>query len=297
MSYLDLIQKVKKIDFLKNSSFFPGPTAESTISAFAPTNASQIIANQTTETEDFFKDSSAVIYPQNLFSPGNEAYVFFIMRDAVLNSQSVYKRLALYMPPSIKIRYGANWEEIDMKLYAYGSAANELYDGNGDTAARLLSNLGAKLVDTVSGAGNMTQQLLELEKRRTSDPKQALLFKTVDFRQFQFDFELLARSVEESNAIRQIIKIFKWGMHPGRGGNTESTFLEYPNIFDVYLLTPSSKYMFNIKQSVLTDINVDYGGSGSASFFKNTGAPVDIRLSLQFKELSILTKEDIVKDY
>ena len=83
-------------------------------------------------------------------------------------------------------------------------------------------------------------------------------------------------------------------MHPGGGAGASWV---YPNNFDIYLLSPSHRYMFNIAQSVLTSMDVDYGGTGATTFFKNTGAPVAIKMSLDFKELSVLTKEKIRKDY
>jgi hypothetical protein len=86
-------------------------------------------------------------------------------------------------------------------------------------------------------------------------------------------------------------------MHPEEVEKTESLVLNYPNTFDIFLLTPSSEYLFNIQRSVLVDMSVDYNGSGVASFFKGTGAPVDVRLTLQFKETELLTKSRIISGY
>lgn len=284
---------------------------------FMAINASEIFEKlqkeKPNETAEFFKNfSEPLFYPQDLFANKSRSkiesnnfsgspYIFFIMRDSVIKSTNPLKRLALYMPPSVKVKYSANWEEVDLKLLQYNAGVQEIFSGKEvedtfNSLARLGTDIGAKILDTAASTGEDFQQLNQFANRRTKDPQQALLFKTVDFRQFQFDFELLARTAEESESIRKIIKVFKWAMHPGKTeGN--NYYLEYPNIFDIYLLTPASKYMFNVKQSVLVGMDVDYGGSGAAAFFKNTGAPVDVRLSLQFKELSVLTKNDIENDY
>ena len=55
--------------------------------------------------------------------------------------------------------------------------------------------------------------------------------------------------------------------------------------------------MFNIATSVMTNMSVDYNGSGYPVFFKNTGAPVQINMSLSFKELEVLTRERVLQDY
>ena len=310
--YLDFIKSVLPYattmkDLLGEAGFRSGleATGGSIIEQNMPKKVS---INSNTEAKGWFKDEGALVYPQNLFSPGNEAYIFFIMRDSNLQSTAVYKRIGLYMPPGIKVNYGSNWEELNMTVAqsfdaasnAFG-AAQDMFSSDPSAQQRAEENLAragaggvAKILEKVSDDSSIGQQL-EVVSRKTTNPHQALLFKSISFREFEFSFEFLARTREESDAIRQIIKVFKWGMHPG--GSASSTYWDYPNTFDIYLLTPNHKYMFNISQSVLTNVDLDYGGSGAASFFKETGAPVHINMSLRFKELSVLTKELIEKDY
>jgi len=112
------------------------------------------------------------------------------------------------------------------------------------------------------------QNEAEFRSKGILDPQAALLFKGVEFREFQFDFQLLARTKEESENIRKIIKTFKWAMHPAKGGGVT---WQYPCFFEIYLLTPTRKYMFNIMNSALIRMDVDYGGSGIPAFFTKTG--------------------------
>lgn len=299
------------IETLSASTPTPGPILETPpneISNFLDAKAAEQLTNPDKPIETDLEDGGALIYPQNLFQPGCEAYIFFIMRDSNLRSTEVKKRIGLYMPPSIKVRYHTTWEEINLTLKQNFNFLKEVNNTFNPMAQGLPSNPGAvqnmknlgtagamggaKALDAIKG-GNFGQQS-QVYFRKTVDPSQALLFKGVDFRTFQFEFQLMARTPQESESIRKIIKIFKYGMHPGSSGGF---FWEYPYNFDIYLLTPSHKYMFNISQSVLETMDVDYGGSGAASFFRGTGAPVDIRLTLQFKELEVLTKQRIMQDY
>jgi len=313
--YLDFVKKVAKYADIVNkaagSGFAAGtldPAAQSDIEASLDPDAGTKLLGRKTEDENWMKDKAALVYPQNLFRPGQQAYILFLMRDSNLRSTAVYKRIGLYMPPAIKVSYGSNWEEINLPVSQAVDFTKDAVDAamsafSGDQAQRdnaggfgvnAAATAAAGVFDAATG-GEAFGNFRDIKLRNTTNPHQALLFKGVSFREFQFDFELLARSKDESDSIRQIIKTFKWGMHPG--GEQDASFWSYPNTFDVYLLTPSPDYMFNISQCVLTNMEVDYGGSGAASFFKNTGAPVHINLSLTFKELSVLTKKLIESDY
>ena len=313
--YLEFIKKMAGAADIVNKIVAAGaatgnlnPAAGADIQANLDPDAGTKLESKNTEDEQWMKDKGALIYPQNLFTPGLQAYILFLMRDSNLRSTTVYKRIGMYMPPAIKVSYGSNWEEINMPVSQAVDMGKDVVDAAGSafggtsaeksSAVDLASNIAtagaANMADMATG-GEAFGNYRDVQTRNTTNPHQALLFKGVSFREFQFSFELLARSPEESDSIRQIIKTFKWGMHPG--GEQDASFWSYPNTFDVYLLTPSHKYMFNISQCVLTNMEVDYGGSGAASFFKNTGAPVHINLSLSFKELSVLTKKLIEADY
>jgi hypothetical protein len=249
--------------------------------------------------------NKAFVYPGNLFENGNTPYILFYMKDSesakgsydkFAGSQSApHARLALYMPPAVRVNYGAKWEEATLNLQVGSSLMSDAWAGslNG------VKQVGAKVADALFQTGNTVQNEVEFANKSIIDPKNARLFKGVNFRRFQFDFQLMARNAAEAESIRQIIKAFKYGMHPGSGVGEGSggAMWSYPHFFEIFLCTPTRKYMFNIMNAALEEMDVDYGGSGIASFFRENGAPVDIRLSLQFKELFVLTKELILKDY
>lgn len=106
---------------------------------------------------------------------------------------------------------------------------------------------------------------------------------------------MMARNKGESDEINKIIKAFKAAMHPSTIDEV-NRFWNYPDNFDIYLFSPTREYLFNISTCVLEKMDVNYAQAGVPSFFKDTGAPVDISMSLQFKELELLTREKIQKD-
>ena len=249
---------------------------------------------------DFEGNGPALVYPANLFDNGETAYILFYIKkpDGATPNNSASKfigsneapkgRIALYMPPAIKVNYGAQWEEQEMKIEMGADIIRDAKAGNMAGVAQAAT----RAMDQVVNAGLAPEY--QLLKNQILDPKNSLLFKGVNFRRFQFNFQLMARNASEAESIRKIIKSFKYAMHPG--AQNSSTWA-WPYFFEIYLCTPVQKYMFNIMNSALEEMDVDYGGSGVASFFRANGAPVDIRLSLQFKELFVLTKDLILKDY
>lgn len=260
------------------------------------------------ESQDFFTNGDLLTYPQDLFQPGNTAYIYFQIKDsqaAIVKQTSTepldpsagsdakpLKRIALYMPPGVKVSYGTKWDDANLSIRKSVGLGKELFSGD---TAETIKQVAARFGDAIVGGEGFLNDT-EFANKKILDPQAALLFKGVNFRDFQFDFQMLARNKEESQRIRQIIKCFKYAMHPG---TTESggAIWEYPYFFEIYLCSPSTKYMFNIMNSALVQMEVDYGGSGIPSFFRENGAPVDIRMSLQFKELFVLTKKMILNDY
>ncbi len=134
-------------------------------------------------------------------------------------------------------------------------------------------------------------------KDQVVNPFTSMLYQGPRLRQFQLDFSLYARNQKESESIQKIIKAFKLAMHPDAEKGGESVFFDFPYIFDVFFITPATDKMFNIKKAALTDLSVDYAGSGAPSFFNVSWAPVDIRLSLTFKELELLTRSEIDQNF
>lgn len=256
---------------------------------------------------DFFGRGDMIQYPYDLFQPGNTAYIYFLIKDTAQlvvdgnpdsnpmdpntgRTARTLKRIALYMPPGVKVNYGTKWEDASLGIRKSVGLGKEIISGGLMDA---LKQVVPRIADSVLGTTDEFKNDMEFSGKKILDPQSALLFKGVNFREFQFDFQLMARNYAETEAIRKIILAFKYAMHPGTGSTPGGAVWDYPEFFDIYLCTPTRKYMFSIINAALTDMEVDYGGSGIPSFFRENGAPVDIRLSLQFKEMLVLTKDQI----
>jgi hypothetical protein len=85
-------------------------------------------------------------------------------------------------------------------------------------------------------------------------------------------------------------------MHPGI---YDSNYLfTYPSVFELLLYVKKqddyslNKYLFKTKKCALIDLKVQYGKDNFITF-KETDAPVEIVVDMTFKEIEILTRDEI----
>ena len=121
-------------------------------------------------------------------------------------------------------------------------------------------------------------------------------FNKMNIREFSFNYIMAARNPSEEQDIKNIIKFFKMGMHPGsrRSGTNNSLFLEYPYIFriiqsgkkDVSQFLPQTKYC------ALTEVQVDYTPDNVLALTPNNFVQA-VMIQLTFSEMTTMTRQDI----
>jgi len=253
-------------------------------------------------------------YPSDLGSLGHESYMTFGIRDSVRlfgGSPKTKKWLALYLPATLRVSYGADYEDFTdhlEQIIDIGRDAGEIPGKIADLMALSQRDFpGASSAIGRRGSREAIMQVGRLGGMLSTDiqrkaehlvggivnPHQAVAFTGVPFRKFQFSFQMMARTRDESFSIREIIREFKRAMHPAVDESITRWWL-YPDNFVIKLYTPGGgdEFLFEIEHCVLTGLDVDYAGSGVPSFFTKTGAPVDIRMTLSFQEIKVLTRAD-----
>ena len=146
-------------------------------------------------------------------------------------------------------------------------------------ASKLINKLGVK-VDAEAFRARATGTVV--------NPNLELLFNGPSLRQFQFQYKLTPRSLEEAKQIRGIIKTFKKAMAPKRGTAAEDAFfLGAPNVFQLKFMrgTGENKYLPSIKTCALTNFSANYTADGFYSAYYD-GQPISIDIVLQFGELT-----------
>ena len=140
------------------------------------------------------------------------------------------------------------------------------------------------------------------------NPHKATLFEGTDFRSHSFSFRLSPVTASESDAIRNIITLFKYHMHPGYAGQTYAGvdlssgnhFFSTPEFFKIEL-SNKGKYTVNDYQTcVLKGMTVNYQPSNYPAYARVAGsepAPMEVIMNLEFQETEIITKEVIGNPY
>lgn len=242
-------------------------------------------------------------YPSNLGMVGQEPMIIFDIRDSIKEGAIPEAIIGMYMPSTVKVQYSAQYTElVNMWKIATGLEQDFMNDAHRITKEGAgLWETGKQWMTTAGLAPSIlsgsAQSQLELNARRLLNPHMTQAFKSMNFRNFQFEFQMMAKNKQESDDINNIIYTFKSMMHPDVKAGTSDTerFLTYPAQFIISLYSPNDRYLFKVKNCALIDMEVDYAGSGIPSFFDETGAPVDIRMNLRFSEMTQLTRQDIAK--
>lgn len=119
------------------------------------------------------------------------------------------------------------------------------------------------------------------------NPFQSLLFQGVSLRTHQFTYRFSPNSEAESKVLKDIIRELKIRMHPQKDGFV----LSFPDICDIkFGMIDKDPYFF--KTSVLDSMSVNYAAAGQPSFFANTRQPTDVEISMTFKEIEPIFRED-----
>lgn len=145
------------------------------------------------------------------------------------------------------------------------------------------------------GAGDVINQAVF---GRAANAAKYLLFKGIDFRKFQFQYNFVPRSKQESQNLEEIIQIFRQAMLPDI---VSVGFYDIPQAFDIrYIIKDINgnevKAMHKFKQCNLEECNVTYGANGRFTLTRD-GYPANIQLSLTFSENEQVTRKDIPEGF
>lgn len=210
--------------------------------------------------------------------------------------------IALHLEEKPSVKYSAQYANKDLGTLAgvlgqtgggdLTDTLSNLKNMGGEVAsaailglAKLPSMFGATDIKSVIGAG----------AKVALNPFREVLFEAIDFRSFNFKYRLMPKNERESRQIYNIIRLFKFHMHPELSKNR--LFFIYPAEFQItyYFKNQQNQYFHNFAPCVLTDLQVDYGGEQFTSF--RDGSPGEVNLTLSFRETEILTKEKIIEGF
>lgn len=260
-------------------------------------------------------------------APGLNLTGSFALRtteEALNQSGSIRNSLAtiiLPMPANIQDNNAADWTSGTMNPVVAGlgaAAASAVESGNlvGSLQQSILkgfSNLGAAIntgegqkaiaagtaaaaLQAALGQGDVNQ-IISRTSGQVFNQNVELLFNGVTLRPaYQFSFDMVPRSQQESEMIKKIIRTFKKNMTARKGDPSEAgggLFVKAPNVFKLEYMSGGKQHPFlhRFKPCALTQMSVNYNGSAQYATYSDA-TPVHMQMTLQFQELSPLYSED-----
>lgn len=224
--------------------------------------------------------------------------------------------VALYMPDTLAFNDTQSFGELNMGqsfrtgLMSGVSGAIETYRAGGG-AEGISKNFSPFLYDALTSnplskglLGDSLSSYLFAASGLARNPMMEVLYSSPQLRTFRFDFMFYPRSEAEAKEVYDIIERIRFHQAPEFKANSGGYYLIPPSEFDI-------KFMYNgmenpnipkiIGSCVLESVDLDYAPNGFAAYESvgenkptkgGTGTPVATRMSLTFKETTIVTKQD-----
>ena len=239
--------------------------------------------------------------------------------------------IAMYMPASVGVSTNSNYREVEIGALASGmvSAMNKLAQDNpfdnfteftknisdaksaftsaavgGEAAETFKENFVRGLLDPLPGLSGIGA-VQDIQRGFVRNNRLELTFDGIGRRSFSFNFKCMPKSENEAIAVDKIVNMFRFYMAPSFKGSdvSKSRTMIVPATFDItYVMsngTPNG-FLNKISTSVLESCDVKYGGERVQFYRPSTnhrgesGAPpVETDITLNFKEIELITRERI----
>jgi hypothetical protein len=214
--------------------------------------------------------------------------------DAKRSQKRLKTAIALHIPNQLSVRYGVQWSDEDTSALAMANAGGtEILKAIQDDKKSDVTGVGAAIIANLALSKGPQAAGVSAATGLASNPKKEQVFKGVDFRSFSFEYQFFPRDVDEANNVLRIIEEFKYHMHPEFKDTNNFVYI-YPSEFDIvyFVNGKENRKIHRHTSCVLTDININYTPNGVFTTFPN-GMPTQINMTLNFRELALLTKDKI----
>ena len=205
--------------------------------------------------------------------------------------------IALPMPLEIPYEDSANWADdntaaYDLVLAGAAQAASRLSDLGGNGLSAILQGLSATAF--LDAARKIGQKKFGIGL----EPRKELYYQGPEFRQFSFSWELAPKNRQEAINIRDTVNLIRKHSYPYRLSDTAANLgfevWKLPSTFNISFRLGDSEnpYLPKIKPCVVVSVSYNPTKEGSWRSFED-GAPVASTLSIQFKEVEVITQKDV----
>ncbi len=224
--------------------------------------------------------------------------------------------VALPIPPGIQATYEQNWNQATVGLggqlvaqFANTELGQKAVGGiQGWMGEMGLSSGGGSTSQTYAVADDSTEFIAAALKKTpgVAEALQTTLgVRALDqimmsyggpaYRNFNYAYSLKANNPNDSQQIDEIVRWFKFKSAPKQGGTRFTRLYKLPHVFKIEFFTKGdeNKSIPRVGHCALTNITTQYGGDIFRTF-EGTHAPVQVNLTLAFKEMELLNQESFV---
>ena len=233
-------------------------------------------------------------------------------KDTSLTQEKNITEEWIYLPAptNINLTDTQNWEQGDLgKFRAFKHESIDFGKFGQDILAR-----GGDAFESLGSEQKASAE--DIRTQSVSNPHMEVLYKSPNYRTFQFMYKLSPFEEADCDSIMDILKYLRYNaatdsslaafrtLKDEKGAIFGSdNWLAYPSKFELKFLIKKpdgslevNPYISKIKECVITEISVNYTSVGQMSSYEN-GFPTEIELSLSLTEAALLMKNDILEGY
>ncbi|MAG26628.1 hypothetical protein CMI47_13895 [Candidatus Pacearchaeota archaeon] len=211
-------------------------------------------------------------------------------------------QINLHMPRDLTDSVTAKWEAEEDLFAKTGQLG--FAKAIGGTAAKKAQELAGEALGAVTLGvidGEAINKSFQRQRGHAVRPFESQFFQGVDYRSFEFTHKLVAFSQEETYSINKIIKILRYYSSPDI--SLTGISYTYPASWRIRFFHGSSEsahvreseWLPSLKRCVLGKVEVKHFASNTPSYHTNL-APVDIEISLSFREMEYVTRKSILNE-
>ena len=160
----------------------------------------------------------------------------------------------------------------------------------GENSGDVKTGVAAALAKSATGGNILTRST-----GAVINPNMELLFKGPQLRTFSLTWKMSPRDYEESEMIKNIIRMFKQSMAVKRSESL--VFLKSPNTYKLQYMTARGRehsFLPKVKECALTGCSINYTPDGNYQTYENSSM-VAYEMSLSFNELEPIYHDDYTK--
>ena len=262
------------------------------------------INKQALSTINFGSGATVGAAQQGQVNANQEATTLQIKRAP---TQRLQQAIALYMPAQLSLSHKANYGDAEIGALIAGGAAALGEMGKGRSLMETAKSIGAGALDNAADAvglaaidaldatiGKGARAALEISQGKITNNRTELQFEGIDRREFSFGFKMMPTSPEEAQTIEEIVTLFRFHAMPEIDeSESDGRTMIPPSTFDIEYFP--NTHLHKISTSILTSVEVKFGGERTQFFVDDH--PVETELTLNFKELEIITKRRILDGF